>query len=69
MKYYDIIFFDGASIEASANTTPGFMEVSDAGDFIRLTNISGDTFTPETIPPGSYSTTGFEPCAKPAWGL
>lgn len=70
MRHYRIMFFDGASIETSATKTPGFMEVDDDGNFVRLADVNGNTYTRETIPPGSYTTLDFEPVAdKPAWGV
>jgi hypothetical protein len=65
--YYKITFFDGATIESSVTTTPGYMEVDDNGVYVRLTDLDGNTYTASTIPPGSYSTTEFEPCALPLW--
>lgn len=67
MRYHEIVFFDGVSIEESANTSKGYLEVDDNGNPVRLTDVDGNTLDDDTAPKGSYSTIGTKPVAPPSW--
>lgn len=58
MRYFSIEFLDDAR-------TPGFMEVDDTGNVLRLCDTAGSTIT--DMPHQSYSTTDTKPAAAPDW--
>ena len=61
MKHFRIEWLDGAA-------TQGFMEVDDVGNFVRLTDLDGNTVNPP-YPDPSYRTLDTAPATPPAWAL
>lgn len=59
MRYFRIEFLDAAA-------TPGFMEVTDEGDFSRLSDVDGNTLS--VLPHSSYRTLDTIEAEKPVWG-
>lgn len=65
MKYFRIKFLDH-------NETPGYMEVTDAMDFSRITDLLGLTLTPDNFPDPCYRTMDQSPVVGvdiPLWAL
>lgn len=60
MRYYRIQFLDEKS-------TPGFMEATDDGNFVRLTDLDGKDI--KKLPHPSYRTLDDVEAEKPSWGL
>lgn len=58
MRHYRIEFLDDVK-------TPGFMETTDAGDLVRLTDVDGNTL--DELPHTSYRTLDTKPSKTPDW--
>lgn len=58
MRYFRIVFLDEAA-------TPGFMEVTDEGDFSRLSDVAGNTLS--ELPHSSYRTLDTTEAQNPVW--
>jgi hypothetical protein len=68
MLYYKIKLFDGPRWEDDPNAIDGYMEVTDAREFSRITDLNGNTLTAPNCPE-TYATTEMDICAAPVWAV
>lgn len=66
MLYYKIKLFDGPTWQADPNAVDGYMEVTEAREFGRLTDLDGNTLTAPSCPE-SYTTIEMDVCTPPSW--